>query len=286
MTPGLHYDMPAAAYHADPAPEPSLSSSLARLLLRASPQAVWHAHPRLNPGHQPGHSDVFDLGTAAHLQLLEPGAGLLVVDAADWRGKEAQAQRASARERGLTPLLAHQYQQVQAMCDAATAYLGQSEIGLTWSTGTSEVTALWQEGPTWLRARFDRLSDDRRAIFDYKTTTDASPAGFSRQIWRMGYHLQDAFYRRAIRALDGHEPRFIFVAQSREAPFECSLHECSIELREYADVEIERAIKTWARCVDAGRWPSFGPHIHTVSAPAWIGAAFDSNLADDFIGGD
>ncbi len=48
MTPGLHR-LEAEACHRDPAPAPSLSSTLARLLLRRSPAHAWHASPRLNP---------------------------------------------------------------------------------------------------------------------------------------------------------------------------------------------------------------------------------------------
>ena len=44
--PGL-YRMAAAAYHADPAPAPSLSSSLARLIVGHSPAHAKEAHPRL-----------------------------------------------------------------------------------------------------------------------------------------------------------------------------------------------------------------------------------------------
>ena len=50
--PGV-YSLPDDAYHADPCPGPSLSSSVAKLMLDRSPLHAWHAHPRLNPNFEP-----------------------------------------------------------------------------------------------------------------------------------------------------------------------------------------------------------------------------------------
>ena len=66
--PGV-YDLPMAEYHADPCPEPSLSSSIIRLLCSASPLHAWTAHPRLNAAYVAEESDRFDVGTAAHALL-------------------------------------------------------------------------------------------------------------------------------------------------------------------------------------------------------------------------
>ena len=71
--PGL-YDMPEADYHADPCPEPSLSSTLARLMVNRSPRHAWTASPRLNPDHEPVNKETFDVGRAAHAVLLGRGA--------------------------------------------------------------------------------------------------------------------------------------------------------------------------------------------------------------------
>ena len=49
----IHTDISAEAYHADPAPEPSLSSSVAKILVNLSPAHARIAHPRLNPDYRP-----------------------------------------------------------------------------------------------------------------------------------------------------------------------------------------------------------------------------------------
>src|SRR5258708_2254328 len=46
--PGI-YDLDDDDYHQDPAPEPSLSSSIVKLLDQQTPAHAYAAHPRLNP---------------------------------------------------------------------------------------------------------------------------------------------------------------------------------------------------------------------------------------------
>ena len=86
-------------YLADPAPEPSLSPSIAHWLLSASPAHAWREHPRLNPDYRQEVSAKLDLGSAAHAILLEnAGERIVIVHAKDYRTKEAQAARAEAHE--------------------------------------------------------------------------------------------------------------------------------------------------------------------------------------------
>lgn len=269
MTPGYHR-MTAEAYHADPAPQPSLSSSIARILLSESPYKAWYSHPRLNPAYQERHEDKFDMGTASHAMLLENDASRIVtVEADDWRTKAAKEAREAARAAGKTALLARHHAAVSKMVDVAKAFIAQSEIAEYWSQAESEVTATWQENGVWLRCRFDRLANDRRCIMDYKSTGDAAPEPFSRQLVRMGYHFQDAFYRRAVRALGGKEPSFVFLVQSVEAPHECSLHGCDPALREIADLEVQTAIDQWRQCLTSNKWPSHGGRIHWAIPTNW-----------------
>lgn len=280
MKPGFHLNIPATQYHADPCEVPSLSSSIASLLLRESPRKAWHSHPRLNDGFREEQDAKFDLGTTAHAVLLEDGAGVEVIDPElypakngnipdGWTNTNIRAARDAARAAGKTPLLKNHYENVQRMTDAAREFLAKSEISECWFDAESEVTGVCQDKGVWLRARFDRITKSRRVIMDYKSTTDASPAGFSRQLIRMGYHLQDAFYRRVARILGAPKPEFVFVAQSVEAPHECSLHACHSGLQEIADAEIERAIGIWRDCMRDKTWPTYDGRIHWTVPTTW-----------------
>jgi hypothetical protein len=270
VTPGYHV-MPAEKYHADCCVVPSLSNSIAHVLLTESPRKAWFKHPRLNPDYREEHDSKFDLGTCAHAVLLEkdPASQVVIVNADDWRTKAAKEERDAARAAGKTPLLERHFKEVMAMVKAADAFIRQSEIADYWQDADSELTGIALEEGVWLRSRFDRITKNRRLIFDYKTCMDVSPEGFARQIVRMGFHIQESFYRRVARALGAIGPRFVFLAQSVEPPHECALHGCAPSMQQIADDEVERAIKTWRGCLQSKDWPSYGGRIHWASPTTW-----------------
>jgi len=286
MTPGFH-TITAEAYHADPCPEPSLSNSLVQILLGESPRKAAFSHPRLNKNYKPKESAEFDLGTAAHDLILEGGTPrICVIKPEDYRSKPdknnpdgaipkgwtnnaIRAAREEARAHGLTPILPWDHVLIKAMADAAKDFLATSELAVVFDDGKPEQTMIWQEGTVWCRARPDWHTTDRRLMLDYKSTTDASPDGFSRQIVRMGYHIQEAFYRRGCAALAGRSPAFVFLAQSIEPPHECTLHACDPALQEIADAEVERAIGIWRECMKKNDWPSYGGRIHWTVPATW-----------------
>lgn len=288
MTPGLH-KITAEQYHADCAPQPSLSCSIAKILLRESPRKARHSHPRLNKNYTAEHADRFDLGTCAHAVLLENDASkIVIVQADDWRTKAAKEKRAEARAFGKTPLLERHYDQVRAMVDAALAFIADSEIAEAWHAADAEVMGLWCEGngksPIWLRCLFDKLAPKLCAIFDYKSTEGiVAPEPFSRFLVRMDYHIQEAFYRRGARSLGIERPSFTFLAQSVEPPYECTLHGCDPALQEIADAEVERAIDIWRQCITKNSWPSYGSGISYAVPTAFMISDYEQRLMGETV---
>src|SRR6266511_2450982 len=121
MDAGEYKTLSIADYLADPAPEPSLSSSLAHLLLTASPRHAWMQHPRLNANAEPRESATLDLGKAAHAVVLEGKEEIIeIIHADSYRTKGAQAARLKARAMGKIPLLEEQAMIVDAMADEVT----------------------------------------------------------------------------------------------------------------------------------------------------------------------
>lgn len=291
MLPGFH-KITSATYHLDPCIQPSLSSSIAQILLRQSARKAWFSHPRLNKNFREEHDDKFDLGTAAHAALLEGSLGVEVIDPAlypsktgsvpdGWTNNAIRAARDAARLAGKTPILKRHYDDVENMVGAALSFIADSEIAEYWEGGESELTGVWQEDGLWMRCRFDHITKDRRTVIvDYKSTTDASPDGFGRQIIRMGYHIQESFYRRGAAALGCQAPHFIFLAQSCELPYECSLHGCDPALQEIADAEVERAVDLWRQCMTRKSWPSYGGRIHWAIPTTWMMNDHESKLAE------
>jgi hypothetical protein len=278
MKPGI-YNMPAEAYHADPCPIPSLSSSVARTLLARSPKHAWTEHPRLNPRYEPAEKKEFDLGKAAHALLLEGEDRMQVIPFDSYRKAEAQVQRDAARAAGKHPVLEANYQAVVEMVAAAKLAIATNRdlSGLTLADGKAEQTILWQEGEVWCRARLDWLSNDRSMIMDYKTTAaSANPNDFVRTLTGSGYDVQDAFYRRGLAAARGREgSRFLFLVQEVDPPYACSFVALSPAFLELARDKVDEAVATWAECVRADSWPAYPNRICYVDLPAWHAAKWE-----------
>lgn len=250
---------------------PSLSASIAKVLLQQSPLHAWHAHPRLNPNYKSEEKAEFDYGTAAHALLLEGDeTGLVVVQADDWRTKAAREARDAARADGKTPLLERQLGKVKAMVFAAHAALAKSELAGIFATGQAERVVQWREGSVYCRSKLDFLpDDDQLPIIDYKSTTDASPEAFSRQIASLGYDIQASFYQRGVKAELGQDRLFIFIAQEKEPPYACTFHGIAPSMKEIADAKVERAIRLWEECQRANTWPGYESRIHWAEATTW-----------------
>ena len=93
------YLMPPELYHTDPAPQPSLSSSVARELIDNTPRHAWACHPRLNAAWEPASvSRKTEVGERVHDLVCGRGRGHVRVEANDWRSGDAKKKRA-ARDR-------------------------------------------------------------------------------------------------------------------------------------------------------------------------------------------
>lgn len=278
---GFH-KISAEQYHADKlAEQPALSSSIAKILLRGSALQAWHAHPRLNPAFKESHEDKFDIGKVSHSVLLEGDESkLVVVQADDWRTNKAKEERENARATGKTALLAKQAAGVSEMVKAAKTFLVDCEITADWKNGESELTGLVEDDGVMLKARFDRITHDRKVIIDYKTTDSAEPDIFGMQIARLGYHWQEAFYRRVANLLGAQSPIFVFLAQSVEPPYECSLHGCDPALQEISEADVKHAIAIWRDCLEKDEWRSYGGRIYWTMPTSWMMSAHEQRLQE------
>jgi hypothetical protein len=271
--------MPAAAYHADPCPAPSLSNSIIKTLLTKSPDHARLKHPKLNPQYQPSEDAKFDLGKAAHSMLLEGYDCCQVIDAEDWRSKDAKAARDRARASGLIPMLHYQYAEAVVMVEVARAYLARSVLGNIMAHGKPEQALIWQEfnandgrydAGIWCRARIDWLTDDHSIILDYKTTAVPNPGQFMRrQMTAYGYDTQSAFYRRGMSAIGRVVPEFVFLVQEDTAPYSCYLVKCAETMQDSGTRKVEQAIGLWAECLATNIWPGYPETIYEADAPAW-----------------
>lgn len=270
--PGI-YEISAEDYHADPCPEPSLSSSIAKIIYNRTPRHAWTAHPRLNPNFEPKSDEKFDIGSAAHSLILGDPKKFEIIAASDWRTKEAKAARDAARAAGKIPLLTEQWDRVNAMVAAGLAQLAtHADAKGAFTNGKPEQTLIWQEGGIWCRARLDWKPNSGTIFHDYKSTeASANPDAWQRICFHIGFDIQAAFYRRGIRALGlSGNPEFKFVVQETEEPFGLCVIGLMPGAVDLADCKkVEEAIRRWKWCLTNNRWPMYPDRTCYIDAPAW-----------------
>ncbi len=266
--------MTAAEYHADPTPEPSLSSSIVKILCSSSPAHAQVAHPRLNPQAEDENATHFDIGTVAHAILLEGADVVQLVDAPDWRTKIAQAQRDAARAKGKVPLLKGKFADVEQMVAAASEQLAPfSQLAIfNHKYGKPEQTVIWKEDDVWCRARIDWLHDDHTAIDDYKSTSaSANPDVLARTMFANGWDTQAAWYLRGLRAVGraAQEREFRFVVQETYAPYALSVIGVGPDVLTIGEKKALYALERWRICLRTADWPAYPTRVCYPTLPAW-----------------
>lgn len=280
----MYDDVSAVQYHADPGADPTLSSSIAKVILDSTPRHAWTAHPRMNPSFVASDDTKFSVGSVAHEMLLGKGGGFDVLDFADWRSGGAKTARAKSWEAGRTPILGHQHLAAGEMVDAVVARLrvipetlalfagGSVSLGL--ENGYGERVLVWRDiGGPLCRAMIDWQGPSPAEVWDVKTTGyGLSDYELTRTIANLGYDLSAAFYLRGIAALMPEMAgrfrfRWIFVEDAE--PFEVRVLEPTAEMLELGDRKAALAIAKWQDCISKDLWPGYPPVVTRVSPLAW-----------------
>jgi hypothetical protein len=271
--PGIYTadELPLEAYHADIVPGGSLSSSGARKLLAPSCPAQF----RYDQQHPQAPKKEFDLGHAAHRLVLDDGPELVEVKALRWDSIKVKAEVQAIRDAGAVPLKTAELEQVQAMAAAIRQHPLAGPL-FTPGTGVAEQSLYWADPHTGVtcRARPDWLKNLPGLVVcvDYKTAADASPDAVSKAIGDRGYHMQDPWYLDGIQAVTGQQARFIFVVQSKTAPYLITVRELADADRAIGRAKNQRALRIYAECERTGIWPDWtGPttDIPYISLPTW-----------------
>jgi len=274
---GLHFDVSAEDYHADPCMVPSLSSSVARILLDGSPRHAWTAHPRLNPVQDNDDGSArLDLGSVAHKLVLGKGSDIAVLTFDSFRTKEAQGLRDAARAAGRIPILKADYDRACDMADALTDQMRHIEgFETAFTEGDSEAVAIWEDGHgTFCRCMMDRLDLKRARLFDYKTVAgSAHPQAVGRRLFDMGYEVQAAFYERGLyelQAVPDGRLQFFFVAQEIDPPYLATVVQLDEAAMMIGRKKVAAAIELWRRCVESNNWPGYPTQVARIEMPPWV----------------
>lgn len=275
--PGFYEDMPASVYHADPCPSPSLTQSIAKILIEQSPAHARLAHPRLAPPAT--EEDAAEkyvaakvIGDAAHAMMI--GRGKLIAEGNfdSWRTKDSQAFRAEAEAAGKLAILSKHLARAAEMVKAASYQLDPAGHTNAFRIGKGEVVLAWQEGDLWFRTMIDWMIDTCHP-YDLKTTgLSVAPHVAIERPSLEGWDIQAAMHERGLNALDpanAGRRAFHYINQENEPPYalvpvRISEHDLTMGRK-----KLDHAVEIWRRCIESNTWPLY-PAETIMSRPrAW-----------------
>lgn len=278
MKSGIYRDMDSATYFADPAPEPSLSQSIAKVILDHSPLHAKLAHPRLCPAVADDEVDekyvkAQAIGNAAHKIILGRGKEIDVLEFNDFRTKEAKLARNLAEKAGRVVILEKHMTSVEAMVAAAWAQIERHEAKLTFKEGSGEVAIICEEDGIWLRSLVDWLGHDLRAVDDYKSGgVSVAPHVIGFRMVDQGWDIQAAMQERILDALDpagAGRRKHRFIAQENKPPYALTVCEMSESVMTMGRKKLQTAIDLWRIAVETGRWSGYSRRIIIPEYPGW-----------------
>lgn len=279
IPPGIHLDIPSAEYFADPCSVPSLTQSVASVLLDRSPRHAALRHPRLNPAWEPYEDTKFNIGNAAHKLLIGRGKELVIVEADDWRTKAAKEARDAAHSDGNVAILSHQYKTAEAMavsfCEQVDNITECKGAFHTAGGGHGEVVIIAEYQGVMLRSMVDWMRDTCH-LDDLKTTgISASPDRLPYAMADGGWDLQAAIQERILDQLDASgrgRRHHYFYLQENDDPYEVTACELPESVMHIGRQKLDKAINIWRDCMTNNRWPGYARVVHSPAYPPYLEA--------------
>ena len=265
---GLVLDMPAEVYHATHAMS---AGGLKRM--RQSPAHFYGM--QLDPNRpEPGEpTPAMKNGTLVHCCIFEPHAVdaryVIKPDGMSLSTKEGRAWKEANAGREIVDA-----EQMAAAQAQAAALRRLPEIGALLSEGFGEASAFWIDAATGelckCRPDWTSPAGDGVILLDGKTCQDASPEGFSRQVWNMDYWLQAAWYSDGYEKATGKRVHgFVFAAVESAWPHAAAAYMLGDDVLERARAENRRLLDLYAECRRTGVWPGYVNTIQQINLPAW-----------------
>lgn len=285
--PGVYDGIPNRHYHLQLTPTPSMSASMAVEIESSCPRKLWH-DCYLNPNFERQQKLDFDLGTAAHLALLEPhdwDNAIAVIEANDYKTNAAQAARRDAYAAGKTPLLPKHVDKITGLRDACLADEDTREF---FETGIAEQTVVARDPKTgiWSKARPDKRAPDWSWIADLKTTTSANPIALPNKSDDHGWGQRAEWYFDVVELATGIRPaEFFFIVAEIDAPHIAQVARFKPRLgmkprsMEIGALLNRHAIDTFAECVRTNTWPKYAKGLVEIDPPVRAEYRLETRIA-------
>lgn len=145
-------------------------------------------------------------------------------------------------------------------------------------SGAAEQTALWTirspamagaEGYTFrAKGRLDFVSM-AGALVDFKSTKDASPEGFARQVLSLGYHCQAAWYCDGYQLITENDLPFILIAGEPVPPYAITVFRVPEDVLQLGRNKYRTHLDRLAACRARNEWPAYADGEIPLALPDW-----------------
>lgn len=241
------------------------------------------AHARRSILNPPEPTRALEAGRAIHAILLQPDlldSEFVVAPKLDRRskaGKEAWANFESMNQ-FKTIITPDEHEMLTGIRDSVW---GQGDTAITEllsATGKNEVCAVWDDNELGVRckARLDRftLLNGWPCVVDLKSTRDADRHWFSKDLYRLKYHTQAAYYIDGLKALHDVDRRFVIVALEKDEPYCCVAYELEADAIEQGRRTYRKWLRQYVEATTTGVWAGYSTQVEAISLPAY---AFDNS---------
>jgi exodeoxyribonuclease VIII len=220
------------------------------------------------------------LGQLTHLAVLEPqrfaDEAIPRPEGMDRRTKEGKALWAQleAEHPGAAIIDADDFRRISAMADAVHSHHVAGPI-LASEGRKVEVSFAWSEDvdgiETPVKGRADLISriGGESLVVDVKTTRDASPRGFAREVANFRYMEQAALYLRGLNSCAPAQRSWRWIAVESEAPFAVTVFEPFPSDIFEAEARVIEWLRVWERCVRTDHWPAYTNCVEPLILPPW-----------------
>lgn len=266
IKPGIYQGIPNEAYHAGP----GISKSGLWTIEQKSP-----AHYKFPPAKDEDSTQARatkDIGTAAHVAILEPNdlEKRVVRGPEDRRGNKWKdlAEMCAIDKRTL--LTSKDYDNVMAMRDAVHADPWINGI-ITGGKPMVEASGYWIDPETGelCRCRPDLYREDLGIVIDLKSSESAHPDAFARSVINYGYHAQEAFYSDGWSAAGKKVEGFVFIAWEKKSPYAFGVYELPPSIVDEGRAVMRKALGTYTECRKANRWPGYASGVQELPIKKW-----------------
>ena len=210
-----------------------------------------------------------DLGTLSHAAWLERErfAKEYVHIKGPMNKNPFKKEADEAKESGLIPVGGTDYKNVMGMVASLDRDPDASEL---LKRGKQEVSVRWFDDTTGvpMKCRFDTVIMEMGIAGDLKTFNSVTERAVQKQIVRMQYEIQTAWYLRGLSEIVGERTnKFVHLFVMTEDPWlviPYALDDASIER---ADLDVRDGLVRFAACLDSNTWPAPLPGVRSISLP-------------------